>query len=319
MEKFKARSLIELRQIRYFVTLAEELNFRKAAARLFITQPSLSHQIAVLEASLGVRLFQRDRRLVCLTEAGEALLVDARRLLLEADKLQTKAQRLDGNRPTTLRIGFPEFLNRTLIPDMVAAFRRSHPEAKVALSEGYSRALLGELHRAALDIAFIMVPPAEEVGDLELEIVIDEKPGLLLSRHHRLAERSAVPVAALAEEEVLLAERSVNPAIYDLIANWLERAGVRPRFFKVAGPGVYTFDTALRLIQSGEAVSLAPASMATNLPPGVLLRPIAGPAPHFRVAAAWSRANRSTLLNEFLDVAREVREVGEKAPMEAIS
>ena len=316
LETFKGRSAIELRQIRYFVTLADELNFRKAAAQLFITQPSLSHQIALLETTLGVRLFDRDRRQVRLTEAGNALLDDARCLLAEADRLLVKAQRLEAADSTTLRVGFPEYLNRTLIPDVVAAFRGRYPEAKVVLSEGYSRALLGELRRGAIDVAFFMVPPAEEAGDLEFQIVIDEKPGLLVSRHHRLAERSAIPVTALADEEVLLAERSVNPAIYDMVANWLEQAGVKPRFFKVAGPGVYTYDTALRLIQSGEAVSLGSASMAANLPSGVLLRPIAGPAPHFRVAAAWTRANRSALLKEFLDVARAVRQ---EAPMQAIS
>lgn len=316
LENFKARSPLELRQIRYFVALAEELNFRKAAARLFITQPSLSHQIALLEGTLGVRLFHRDRRQVRLTEAGNALLEDARRLLTEAGRLHAKARQLEGQGSTTVRVGFPEFLNRTVIAEIVRIFRRRRPDARVVLHEGYSRALLEQLNQGTLDIAFIMIPSAERTDDLELEVMIDEKPGLLLSQRHHLAERSAIPVTALAGAEVLLAERSVNPAIYDLVAGWLEAAGVQPRFFSVAGPGVYTYDTALRLMECGEAVSLAPASMATNLPPGVIWRPIAGPAPHFRVAAAWSPANRSALLEEFLAVAREVRE---EAPVEAIS
>lgn len=306
-EDFNPRLPIELRQLRYFVTLAQELNFRRAAERLFITQPSLSHQIVLLEASLGVRLFLRDRRQVVLTDAGKALLEDSRHLLTEADAILMKARRMGAVDSTILRIGFPEYANRTLIPEMIAVFRSRHPGARVTITEGYSRTLLCELRDGVLDVGFMMVPAAEDAGELDFEVVIDEKPGLLLSANHRLAGRSEITVEALANERVLLANRSVNPVIYDLVAGWLEGTGVQPDFLKVSGSGVYTYDTALRLIGSGEAVSLGAPSMTKELPAGVVFRPISGAAPHFKVVAAWSPRNSSPLLADFLAVARELR------------
>jgi DNA-binding transcriptional LysR family regulator len=307
-EQFRARPGVELRQIRYFVTLAEELNFRKAAERLFITQPALSHQIALLEATLGVRLFQRDRRQVALTEEGKALLQDARHLVSESDAILMKARRLGATDSATVRIGFPEYANRTLIPEIISVFRRRHPEARVILTEGYSRTLLPDVRRGRLDIAFMMIPPADDHGSLELEVIIDEKPGLMMAANHRLAGRTEISLAALADEQLLLVDRSVNPAVYDLVAEWLQRAGVQPRFLKVGGSGVYTYDTVLRVIQSGQAVSLGAASLASHLPDGVLFRPLHGPAPHFQVGMFWDPANLRPLAREFLCLARELRD-----------
>jgi DNA-binding transcriptional LysR family regulator len=307
-EQFRARPGVELRQIRYFVTLAEELNFRKAAERLFITQPALSHQIALLEATLGVRLFQRDRRQVALTEEGKALLQDARHLVSESDAILMKARRLGAADSATVRVGFPEYANRTLIPEIISVFRRRHPEARVMLTEGYSRTLLPDVRQGRLDVAFMMIPPADDYGSLDLEVIIDEKPGLMMAANHRLAARTEISLAALADEQLLLVERSVNPAVYDLVAEWLQRAGVQPRFFKVGGSGVYSYGTVLRVIQSGQAVSLGAESLASHLPDGVLFRPLHGPAPHFQVGMFWDPTNVRPLARQFLCVARELRD-----------
>src|SRR5207302_8143920 len=154
-ERFRLRPTIELRQIRSFVTLAQELNFHKAAERLFITQPSLSHQIALLEATIGVRLFQRDRKRVALTDAGRAILDDAQHLLAQLDMVIVKARRIAAVDSATLRVGFPEYAKRTFIPGITAAFRSRNPEVKLTLTEGYSRALLPELRHGRLDVGFV--------------------------------------------------------------------------------------------------------------------------------------------------------------------
>jgi DNA-binding transcriptional LysR family regulator len=317
-ESVKARSSVELRQLRYFVILAQELNFRKAAEQLFITQPALSHQIALLEATLGVRLFERDRRRVALTSEGKVLLDDARRLVADGKAIFTKARRMGAANASTLRVGFPEYVNRTDITEMVcSAFQTRHPEAKLTVTEGYSRTLLPALRDRRLDVAFTIIPPAEDFGDLEAEVVIDERPGLLLPANHHLSKRADVPVSALAGEQLLLADRGVNPALYDLVAGWLSQAYAQPRFLEVGGSGVYTFDTVLRVVQSGEAVGLAAANLARNLPSGVVFRPISGSAPHFQVAAVWSPTSASPLLTDFLDIVRDVR--GANRPLSMIS
>src|SRR5438132_12083450 len=115
-ESFRLRPTIELRQIRSFVTLAQELNFHKAAERLFITQPSLSHQIALLEATIGVRLFQRDRKRVALSDAGRAILEDAKHLLAQLDRVIVKPRQIAALDSARLRFGFPEHARRRSIP-----------------------------------------------------------------------------------------------------------------------------------------------------------------------------------------------------------
>jgi DNA-binding transcriptional LysR family regulator len=307
-ENIKARSSIELRQIRYFVTLAQELNFRKAAERLFITQPALSHQIATLEAILGVRLFQRDRRQVVLTQAGHLLLDDARHLLTEGDAILTKARRMGSARSATLRIGFPEYANRTLIPDIISAFRSRHPEARVTLTEAYGRQLLHELREGRLDVAFILIPSVAVPPDLELEPVMEEKAGLLLAATHRLARFREIPVAALANEQLYVGDPSVP--VFNVIAGWLQQAGVRPRFYNAAGSEVYSYETAMRLIESGDALGIAGPSITPHLPPGVVFRPVSGPAPHFRGVAAWFPTKASPLLEDFLRLIRASRAPG---------
>jgi len=304
-EDFRHRHNIELRQIRYFVTLAQELNFRRAAERLFITQPSLSRQIALLETTLGVRLFHRDRRRVSLTQAGMEILDDAQHMLAESQAIVMKAHRIALADSAILHVGYPEFANRTIIPDIFSVFRSRHPEVKLQLSEGYSRALLRDLRHGRLDVAFVMVPPAEDLGNLQVEGIIDEKSGLLLAANHRLAARSEIPLEAIAREQLLLVDRSVNPAAYDAIVDWFHESGLEPRFFNIGGSGVYTYDTALRVIQSGEAVSLSANAMVKDLPPGVVFRPICGASPHFQVAAVWPPSNPSPSLRQFLYVARE--------------
>lgn len=298
---------IEIRQIRSFVTLAHELNFRRAAERLFITQPSLSHQIARMEAAIGVQLFDRDRRRVALTDAGAQILGDAERLLAELDNVVMTARRIGSGKSASLRVGFPEYANRTFIPGVAASFRARHPEVKLTLTEGYSGALLRELRQGRLDVAFVRIPPAEDPGALSVEQVIDEPHGLLLAAAHPLATLCEIPVAALSGEELLLSERSVNPCLYDLVVDWLQQNGIKPRFLRIDGPGVYSFDTMLVVIRSGRVVTLSSRMMARDLPPEVTFRPISGPAPRFRVGVVWSGGNTSADLEDFLNLTRELR------------
>lgn len=293
---------VELRQLRYFAVLAEELNFRRAAERLFITQPSLSHQVAMLEATLGLTLFRRSRQGVALTQAGSELIEDTRRILGESEALLNKAERLAATRGCVLNVGYPEFANRTAVPDMLSLFREQHPDVRLQLSEGYSRTLVQELRAGLLDLVFIVQPAADNLDKLETETVIDLRSGLLLAQHHRLATLSHVPVAALADETILLVDRPLNPPLYDMVVGWLRQSGIEPRFFNIGGPGVYSYDTAMRVIESGQAVSLSPESMLRPPATGIVFRPIEGPAPRFQIAAVWSPRVRSTARDRLLCV-----------------
>jgi DNA-binding transcriptional LysR family regulator len=308
-ENVKPAMAVEMRHLRYFVAVAEELSFRKAAERLFITQPALSHQIALLEATLGVRLFQRDRRRVTLTEEGKALLEDAARLLAQGDAMLLKARKMRSSQAAVLRVGMPEFANHTQIPVIYERFRAQHPEATLAIQEGYSRALLHDLRSGAIDLAFVVMPAADDLSGLDVEVILDEKSGLLLASDHALAGREEIDVFALAGVPLLLVDRPMNPALFDLVEGWLRGEGIEPRFFRIGGQGVYTAITAWRVVESGEAVSLGARSFGAELSPGVVYRPIRGPSPHFQLAAVWSPNNRSPLLGNFLRLTRQASDV----------
>ena len=299
---------MELRQLRYFVTLAEELNFRRAAERLFITQPSLSHQIALFETTLGVRLFERDRRRVALTDAGKALLEDARLLLTEASALVEKAHRMVAADSAALEVGIPPDANRIFIPDIVAGFRRQYPTAKLSLREGYSRELLPGLRAGRLDVVFARIPTPLDLTGLTVEPILDEETGLLLGGRHPLAARAEIPVNVLDGQQMVMIDRPLNPPLYDEVTQWLQQAGVQPRFLRIGGVGAYTFSALLQVLESGEAVSLTGPTVARDLPPGVVFRPLCPPPPSFRVAALWSSSNGSPALRDFLSVARELRD-----------
>jgi len=302
------RSSIELRQLRYFVALAEELSFRKAAECLHITQPALSHQIALLERMLGLRLFLRDRRRVALTGAGNALLDDARKVLAGSNAVVLKARRMASAASATLNVGLPPDANRIFIPDIVAGFRHRYPAVKLVLREGYGRELLPELRAGRLDVLFARIPAASDLSDLMVEGIVDEETGLLLAAQHHLATYSEIPAVALQGEQIVIFDRPVNPPLYDTIAQWLERAGVLPRFLNIRGNGVYTYHTLLQVLESGEAVSLSSRTIAHDLPPSIVFRPICGEPLPLVVAAVWSPAGRSAHLRDFLSVARERRD-----------
>jgi len=201
---------IELRHLRYFVAVAEELHFGRAAQRLFLSQPSLSTQIRRLEGELGATLFERTTREVKLTAAGEALLERARSILLDVDEAVAATRSAAGALKGELHLLCSHGAQHVVEP-LLARFRARHGEVLTHVLHGQDGRLLDDLRAGRADGAFLW-----ELGDepsLEKLHVANEPAGVVMPRDHRLAALEAVPRQALRSERVILFDRAAGPAV----------------------------------------------------------------------------------------------------------
>jgi DNA-binding transcriptional LysR family regulator len=201
---------IELRHLRYFVAVAEELHFGRAARRLFLSQPSLSSQIRQLEAEVGCPLFERTTREVRLTPAGEALLAHARELLAGVERALLAARGAAGVLKGELRLRC-SFGGQHAVEPLLGGFRAAHPAVVTHVLLGHDAELLEEVRAGRADGAFVW--EFEEDAELETLLVVAEPGGVVLPVGHRLADLAVVPREELRGERVVLFEREIGPRI----------------------------------------------------------------------------------------------------------
>ncbi|MGA9859005.1 MAG: LysR substrate-binding domain-containing protein [Solirubrobacteraceae bacterium] len=280
---------MELRQLRYFVAVAEELHFRRAAARLHISQPPLSQQIAALEEELGCRLLERTRRHVALTAAGEVFLRDARATLAELDVAVSTARAIDAGLAGVLRVGFVGSALLSTVPDAVQRFRRARPGVEVELRERSTVEALRALSTGAIDVGLVR-PPIESDASLHTEVVRRERTIAALPAGHPLTALRRVPLRRLAGEPLVLFPRRQAPGFHDLLVGRLAATGASPRVVQYA-PEMLTI---IGLVAAGIGVSLVPASLSHLALPGVAYRPLSG-APDADLVAV-TRAHESSPL-----------------------
>jgi DNA-binding transcriptional LysR family regulator len=290
-------SLVELRQLRYFVAVAEELHFRRAAERLHISQPPLSQQIRALEEELGFALLIRTRRRVELTPAGAAFLRDARAILSELDGAVAGARRIDAGQTGRLRINFVGSALVSIVPGTVERFRRSRPGVALELRE---RATVDQLRavRAGVSDVGLVRPPIEDEPELRVQTVLRERTVAALPAAHPLAELRRVPLRRLGAAPLVLFPRDQAPGFHDLLIESLAGAGAAPRVIQYA-PEMLTI---IGLVAAGIGVSLVPASVARLALDGVAYRPVTG-APLSELAAVTRDGDDSALVRAFVSEA----------------
>src|SRR3954452_7414868 len=217
---------MELRHLRYFVAVAEELHFRRAAERLHVAQPAVSEKIRKLEDELGVRLLNRTQRSVSLTDAGAAMLEEARRVLAQAERAMAAARDCSSAAASRMRVGYLPDSLPSIAPRALASVHRELPNVQVALETGASRALIEEVRAGRLDAAFVSLP-APTAG-LQRTLLGAQGAVAALPVMHRHATGEAVDLARLAPERVILLPREVNPAFYDGVVALCREAGLAP-------------------------------------------------------------------------------------------
>jgi DNA-binding transcriptional LysR family regulator len=265
---------VDLRQFRYFVVLAEELHFTRAAQRLNIGQPPLSLQIQAIERELGTELLKRNRRRVELTEAGRLFLTEARAALAQAERAVETARRAARGEIGTLRIGFtPSAPFAPAFTRAVHAYRLALPDVHLSLSLSRSASLTEALRIGGIDVGLIR-PAASSALPPEVAAmpVLRDRLMLALPAQHRLAQRKAsVPIEALAEEAFVLRPRGPGAAFYEQVYELCGRAGFAPQLAQEA----HEAPTILGLVAVGVGLSILPACFRAIQIPDVVWRDIA--------------------------------------------
>jgi DNA-binding transcriptional LysR family regulator len=293
---------LELRQLRYFVTVAEELHFGRAAGRLHMTQPPLSQAIAALEDGLGTALFLRNRRTVALTPAGSALLPEARRILSEAALLPDLARRAASGEAGRLALAFITSADYSVLPPFLRRYSERYPGVQLSLQEATSDVQVDELLRGRVD-AGLLIPPLPDRARAELDYmkVLDE-PLILCAPAGLLRRKGPVALRNLPPLPLIIFPREISPALHDAILSCFRAAGITPAI----GQQAIQMQTIVSLVSAGMGLALVPQSVSNLMRPGVEYRALADATPLVETGIAWRRDNPSPVLKGFLELLRTI-------------
>jgi DNA-binding transcriptional LysR family regulator len=290
---------LELRHLRYFATLAQELHFGRAAARLGIAQPPLSQQIQRLEAILGTRLLDRTSRRVNLTDAGRAFRTEAERVLAGLDLAVDAARRAGRGESGELRVAFAATVMFLALPAIIREFRTRFPRVHLDLREMPTGPQLSALRDGDIDIGFVREPRPDPA--LEIVTVMREPLRIAVNRSHPLAARPTLAVRDLAEEPFVLFPADLAPGLHAQVMALCRAAGFTPRVVEESRE-LYT---SVSLVEAGVGVSILPASVEKLGWRGVRYRPIPSSGAETRIAAAWRKDRERPVVGAFMGVVRE--------------
>lgn len=292
---------MELRHLIYFIAVAEELHFSRAASRLNISQPPLSQQIKQMEEEMGVRLFNRTRRRVEITPAGLVFLEEARRIVALSEEAVRRAVRADKGEIGRLAVGFIGSANYSVLPRVIREFRRRFRNVELTLSELNTSHQLEALRDGKIQVGFMRPPPGIEDEGLSVEPVFREPFMAAMPRNHPMEKEVFVPWRLLAKESFIMIPRQRGPGYFDQIIALCQKEGFSPNIVLEASQ----FHTVIGLVAAELGIAVVPASMERSHIEGVVFRTISGDAETVldmvRVAG-----NQSLILRNFLDVARKV-------------
>ena len=290
--------MLELRHLRYFVAVAEELNFSRAAERLHMAQPPLSAAIRQLEQELGTELLLRTTREVRLTDAGSTFLDGARRTLAELDRARSEAQRAAAGEIGQLRVGFSWSARFETLPAVGRAFRANYPDVSLLTEEMWNARMLPALRSGTIDLAVALCP--EVAGEFSYLTVRSEPVVALLAQSHPLARHSEIELRSLAEEGFLMFPRELAPRLYEFMVGLCRRSGFEPI---VRGDSFHS-GWELQMLADVEVVALAPASVALDLPEGIGAAVLGDPTDRLDTTIVWRKDDRSPINQAFREAAQ---------------
>jgi DNA-binding transcriptional LysR family regulator len=297
---------MELRHLRYFIAVAEEKHVTRAAERLGMQQPPLSQQIRALERELEVQLFRRRPRGVELTDAGSALLTEARAILSQIDQAFATTRRTARGVQGKIAVGFTSSAPfHPFVPRVIRAYRDTYPLVSLSLEEGGTTDLIDDLRNERIDAAFIRTMVSNQEG-LVVNLLLQESMVLALPRAHDLARRAslnrALPMKALAGETFVVYRRHNGPGLYDAILAACTAAGFSPRIGQEAPRIVST----LNLVAAGLGISLVPESLQRMRMDGVVFRRVtAAVQPKAALYLASRRGETSATVRNFLALVKK--------------
>lgn len=291
---------MELRDLRYFSAVAEELHFGRAAERLHMTQPALSRQIQALETELGVQLFQRTKRNVQLTMAGQTLFEEAKQILHHAEQAIQTTRRAARGEVGQLRLCFTASALRSVIPQIMRVFCDRYPDVQVTMTERCTHEQVVAFQNHQVDVGFLYPPVDEKL--LFVQAIADEAWIVALPKEHYLATQKYLTLNALANEAFILHPRQEGAVFYDQIIQLCEQAGFYPNVVQE----VETSQTRIGLVAAGMGVTFVPEYLQNLGDTEVIYRRLKGAAPKLQLAIAHRHDNASPIVQQFLQVTEEL-------------
>ncbi len=288
---------LSLNQLRYFCALAEAGNFGRAAARLHMSQPPLSRQIAALERELGTRLFVRTTKGVALTTAGSQFLADTTEILHLLAQAERNAAATGRGEAGQLTMGFTMCAAYSVVPELTRRYKRAFPKVDLRVRELMPNALEHELKNGMIDIAISF--PGSEGSRLQTHPLLREPLSLVLPERHVLAKARKIEVKDLAQERFLIVPRDQASSLHESIVQCCRAAGFDP----IIGLEVYLQQTIVNFVAEGLGIAFVPASMQRSQIKGAVFRKIDNP-PMIDQLLYWSLANKNPCLAGFLALSK---------------
>jgi DNA-binding transcriptional LysR family regulator len=292
---------MELRHLRYFVTVAEEMHFGRAAEKLHLSQPPLSQQIQQLEREVGVQLFYRANRRITLTAAGHVFLEEAKRTLAQAALAVAAARRAEQGAVGSLAIGFSTSATFEVLPALLSAFRRAFPDVLLSLFELNAAQQLQALTERTIQIGLARPSVTSEL--LVVETVLREPLIAALPASHALAGHHKVSLSDLAAEAFVLSPENPKPSYADMVKALCARAGFIPHVVQEARE----MPTVLSLVAAGLGVTLTPASARNLRRKGLVYRPLSDADAITELTVAYRRDDPSSTLKRFLEIMHQMK------------
>lgn len=290
---------VELRHLRYFIAVAEECHFRRAAERLHMAQPPLSQQIRQLEGELGTRLFARTTRKVNLTPAGVKFLERARQILADVDTAALDARRAERGEVGRLAVGFTGSATYEVLPAIAIAFRKQLPDVELELhGEMFTPTQVEAILSGTLDVGLLR--PPVDCAELAVEVIRREPLVLVLSSEHRLAGCEAVRLGELRDEPFVAYASQLRPVAHAAVERACNRAGFTPSIIQETGETT----TLVSLVAAGVGVSLVPASVQHLHVAGAVYRPLKGTTEEVALAVTSRMNDPNPIVQRFLGCVR---------------
>ncbi|MBV8466157.1 MAG: LysR family transcriptional regulator [Burkholderiales bacterium] len=290
---------MELRHLRYFVAVAEELHFTRAAERLHIGQPPLSQQIRALEEELGARLFERDKRNVSLTDAGSQFLLRSREILGAVETAKREVRRIVAGEQGVLRVGFTSSLPFTsLLPELLHDHRQAYPDVKLELREMYTNPQFDALQADNLDVGLVRFTGREPPAGIALRELRRDPLRLVVHRSHRLATRIAVDMAELRGEGFVSYPQNIGTGLANLLIELCQAAGFPAKIVQEASEAT----TQIGLVAAGIGIALLPSPMEIMKSPDVVYLAVNDPAAYLSLGVATRATGLTALQRNFVQL-----------------
>ena len=288
---------MDMRQLRYFIAVAEHLNFTEAAKSLFVAQSAVSQQISDLEEKIGVQLFIRNKRSVRLTNSGKVLLKEAINLLNKSAEVIEKTRQAELGIIGGLSIGFLGYTEKNFLPGLIRQFKRNFPKIDLQLNQFNHGMLIDSLNNDELDIVFTLSFGLDNIGGLERKKIISESISVVMHCEHPLAIRESLNISELASERFITLSRHESPQGFNKTLLMCSNSGFTPTI--VTQPRMLS--TVLLLVDAGMGIAILPKSLEQNASPSLRFINIEGEQSQDELVVAWKKSNSNAAIPLFLE------------------